>query len=127
MRVSFDFDGTLTKPMTQAYASELVKRGVEVWICTARYDDKEAGNDYQNKDLYKIADRIGISRAHIMYMNMTPKWRFFRDRPEFVWHLDDDRYELEGIKQNTVVRPISVFGNSSWIAACERHLNQRSG
>lgn len=36
MKVSFDFDDTLSKPKVQEYAKELINRGIEVYIVTAR-------------------------------------------------------------------------------------------
>lgn len=37
--VTFDFDNTLTRPDVREYAKELMDRGFDVFIVTARYDD----------------------------------------------------------------------------------------
>ena len=39
MKVSFDFDGTLSRKDVQEYAKSLVNSGLEVWIVTSRFDD----------------------------------------------------------------------------------------
>ena len=42
MKVSFDFDSTLSRKDVQSFAKELVDRGLEVWIVTSRFDDESA-------------------------------------------------------------------------------------
>jgi len=37
--VTFDFDATLSRPDVQEYAKELIEKGIDVWVVTARYDD----------------------------------------------------------------------------------------
>ena len=123
--VSFDFDGVLDSEMVQLYAQELVKRGLNVWIVTARY---KAGTLYRpkvgplNADLYKIAKKVGIPEDRIIFTEMEPKWKFFKNKG-FIFHLDDKFTELEPIGKYTETVPINV-GNSSWMGACERLLSQ---
>jgi len=40
MKVSFDFDGTLSKKDVQKFAKELVEEGHEVWIVTSRFSNE---------------------------------------------------------------------------------------
>ena len=42
MKVSFDFDGTLSRKDVQKLAKELVSEGHEVWIVTSRFSDEAA-------------------------------------------------------------------------------------
>ena len=123
--VSFDFDGTLDKEMVQLYAQELVRRGVNVWIVTSRY---KAGTVYRpkvgppNADLYRIAKKVGIPEDRIIFTEMKPKWKFFKNKG-FIFHLDDQFTELDSIGKHTETVPINV-GNASWMGACEKLLSQ---
>ena len=42
MKVSFDFDGTLSRKDVQNFAKSLVNTGYDVWIVTSRFDDESA-------------------------------------------------------------------------------------
>ena len=42
MKVSFDFDHTLSRKDVQTFAKELVNEGHEVWIVTSRFSDEAA-------------------------------------------------------------------------------------
>ena len=117
-KVSFDFDSTLDRLDAQEYAKELVNRGIEVWICTSRYSDK----NNKNEDLHKIATEVGIKKEHIHFQEMQDKYFFFIDK-DFIWHLDDDWIELKLIIHNTKTKGISIFGQSNWKKKCEKLLN----
>jgi hypothetical protein len=119
-KVSVDFDLTLSEESVQVYIRDLVKRGIIVWIVTARYDDKQAGNTYQNADLYRIAKKVGIPIKHIKFMNMVPKWKFIRNE-HFIWHLDDDNFELQEVARNTKTKAIDVK-SGKWLGYCEKFL-----
>lgn len=121
-KIGFDFDGTLTIDIIEIYAKDLVKRGFELWIVTARYDAENSGNKYQNKDLYTLAKKIGIAKEHIIFTNMGHKWRFYKKK-NFLFHLDDDWSQVSGINQNTDVPAIRCFGNPGWMGQCEQILN----
>lgn len=133
MKVSFDFDGTLDKPSVQEYARELVERGHEVWITTARYEelddyDEEFLKTYnianlseQHAYLFEVALDVGIKDEHIKFCNMVKK-SVFLEGEGFTWHLDDDWQELKAIQKNNATIGISVFGNNTWKEKCERIL-----
>lgn len=128
MKVSFDFDGTLSIDVIQEFARYLVKEGVEVWIVTARVGDKE--NDFAkdwNNDLYEVASYCGIDKDHIKFCEFEDKYKFLSSK-DFVWHLDDDWIELDMIEKNINTRGISHFGreyenNKDWKQECLRLLN----
>ena len=135
MKVSFDFDGTLDRDVVQQYAKELVGRGHEVWITTARFEKIE---DYdakfmkkhgiynlneQHRYLFEVALACGIEDDHIHFCNMADKWEWIKDK-DFLWHLDDDWEELKGINVMTDAVGVSVFGNSTWKNKCEKLLNE---
>lgn len=132
MKVSFDFDGTLgAKPSIQKYAKELVSKGYDIHIVTRRYDSMERYTEdfmvkYEIKDLesehhylFDVADIVGIPRENIHFMNMTDKWIYFKQNPEFIWHLDDDWLEINDINRNTKTNAI-LCKKSSWKNKCQR-------
>jgi hypothetical protein len=134
MKVSFDFDGTLARESIQKYAKELVDLGYEVHIVTARYDaipkyTKEFMHKYQIEDLqrqfdylFEVADEIGIPRDRIHFTNMISKHFFFEENKGFLWHLDDDRVEIDSINEYTSTVGISCSGQSTWVNKCNRLL-----
>ena len=68
MKVSFDFDDTLDKPSVQKFARELINEGIDVWICTSRFENyQDYYNHFENKeevlptindDLFEIANDL---------------------------------------------------------------------
>lgn len=121
--VSFDFDGTLSRPDVQEYAAELISRGLIPWIVTARLGKEYLlqENSSWNDDLYEVSKRLGIPDHQIRFMNYSPKSDFF-DTENFLWHLDDDHTELFDIKRaKTKTIPIQV-NSGMWRSKCERLL-----
>lgn len=133
MKVSFDFDGTLEYKSIQEYAKELVTRGVEVWIVTSRFSNGEMYKKFFmttisieniNKEIFEIAELVGIPKHQIIFTNMVDKWVFFSGHPDFIWHLDDDWQENTQILKRTKVKAISAFGSPNWKQKCERVLKK---
>jgi hypothetical protein len=121
-KVSFDFDSTLSRLDIQQYAKELLNRGIDVWICTSRFDDNNARNKYSNDDLYLVADELGIQRENIIFTNMQLKY-YFLNGNDFIFHIDDDNIELEFLESESDVTPIRLFGNGLyWKRDCELAL-----
>ena len=122
MKVSFDFDNTLTRISVQKYAKELVERGLEVWIVTSRMGFGKEPNPTWNDDLFEVAKYVGIKRENIHFCCMANKSEFLKDKG-FVFHIDDDNIELSFIKTDTDVKPIYLFGNKYWRNDCEVALS----
>ncbi len=122
-KVSFDFDGTLSRDSVQLYAKELLKRNFKVWICTARFGLENAPSETWNDDLYEIADRIGIPRNQIQFCNMRDKYHFFQDK-DFLWHLDDDAWEVGQINRLTKTKAINLSSSHPWKHKCERIIQK---
>ena len=132
MKCSFDYDNSLSRKDLQDYAKELVQRGVEVWIVTSRYDSTSKYTSkmiedwgiknlqFEYNELYRVADEIGIARKHIIFMNMQPKKKFFKDNRDFIFHIDDDAVELMTIKYVNVVDSL----NGNWRELCEDLINK---
>ena len=116
-KVSFDFDGTLSKNKVQQYAKMLIKEGVECWIVTSRMGFGKEPQPNWNDDLFEIAKEIGIPKEHIHFCCMDNKANFLNGKG-FIWHLDDDLIELSFIKTNSDCKPISCFGNKTYIQEC---------
>ena len=137
LKLSFDFDGTISSDSIQKYAKELIDFGYEIWIVTARFDsiDKYT-NDFISKYhiknieqehnyLFDIADKCGIQRDHIKFMNMALKYEFFLENEGFLWHLDDDSIECEKINQHTKTAAILCTDGSNWRHKCERLIKDK--
>lgn len=126
IKVSFDFDSTLSINTIENYAKELIDRNVDVYITTSRIDDdmvEKKGWDVKkyNADLYEVATRLNISRDKIHFTNHEPKFNYI-DQHDFKFHLDDDYFELLDINQYTKTVGISCFGNNNWRKKCEKVL-----
>jgi len=131
--ISFDFDFTLSIPSIEEYAKMLIEKGVEVWVVTSRYDSIEKYfpegwtiPQYHIKaysDLYGVAERLGIPSEHIVFTNMEYKHTYFKDHPEFIWHLDDSREEVRLINEDTSVMGICWMTDvRTWKVTCSKLL-----
>ena len=123
IRVSFDFDGTLSRQDVQAYAKELIEGGFEVVVTTSRFDDENAykhNANPTNSDLYEVTDKLGIKRENIYFTNMEDKIDHLHK--DTLWHLDDDDYELEEIKKSKLITQGVDVNKSDWIIDCEYFL-----
>ena len=121
-KVSFDFDGTLSKNKVQKYAKMLIKGGVECWIVTSRMGFGKEPQPNWNDDLFEIAKEIGIPKEHIHFCCMDNKANFLNGKG-FIWHLDDDLIELSFIKTDSDCKPISCFGNKTYLQECSYLLD----
>lgn len=124
MKFSFDFDSTLSRRSVQHIAKLLIKAGHEVHIVTSRYEDTRAYADLKlassfNGDLYRVTNRLGIKRENIHFMNMKDKYPFFLENPDFVFHLDDDKVEIDLIQTKTVVMGIICDYSAEWKSTVE--------
>lgn len=130
--VTFDYDSTLSRPDVQEYAKHLIDKGVDVWVVTSRYDnlhlqryegiiDKEHWN---NDDLWKVVDEIGIPRWKVRFTNMEWKSLYLMGT-KAIWHLDDDYKELYMIRE-AAIKTVGIQVNAgSWKRKCERLLNKK--
>lgn len=118
-KISFDFDGTLSEGNVIDYARELMlDPTVEVHIVTARME-----GDY-NDDLFDLAANIGIKEKNIHFTNFEYKGaRFFKEHTDYLWHLDDNFFELEWINTYTPVVAISVK-SVYWKNHCNKLLGR---
>lgn len=120
MKVSFDYDGTLALPHVEEFAKELVNKGYEVWVVTSRTDDEPTN---LNNDLWESCKRIGIPNTQVKFTKFVDKIEYLKDN-NYLFHLDDDLYELIAIMESKdSCKPLNV-GHSDWKENCIEVLNK---
>ena len=129
-KVSFDFDGTLSRKDVQKFAKELVEEGHEVWIVTSRFSNEAVAEKgwywirEQNAKLFEVADECGINRENIHFTNQNPKVIFLKDK-DFLFHLDDDIFELMDIMDSKdKCKPLNV-DHMSWDLNCREIVDEK--
>jgi len=129
MKVSFDFDSTLSRKDVQEFAKELVNEGHEVWIVTSRFDDESAMKKNwhwikgQNQKLFDVAEDCGIKKENIHFTCMESKSIFIKNKG-FAFHLDDDDFELMDIfESKDKCRAIHV-DHFEWKETCKNILQK---
>ncbi len=123
MKVSFDFDGTLSRPDVQAYAKELIERGIEVIVTTSRYNEEKKHlyrSNPTNDDMYAVTDNLGIKRENVHFTNMEDKVDYLQE--DVAWHLDDDEYELGLIYDSELLIDDIDVKDDDWRWMCEFSL-----
>lgn len=103
LKISFDFDGTLSVPMIQNLAKILIASGADVWIVTARFDNTFYSGNTKfvvniNSDVRYIADIVGIPHNKIIFTNGSLKRNTYFDEG-FDIHFDDMWDEVEEINK----------------------------
>lgn len=128
MKISFDFDGTLSKKKVQFFAAKLILEGHEVWVHTTRSNEENqpfwiingVKQKRYNDDLFQVTNRLGIPKERIIFTNQKFSFEFM-NKKNFVMHLDDDWLEIKELL-NTDVKGISVFNNPNWQEEAEKLL-----
>jgi len=94
MKISFDFDGTLTDPKIREVAISLLDKH-EVFILTSRFSDTM-------EDVFGLAGRMGLKRENIFCTNLKDKgdWLVENDL-QFDIHFDDDYFQVDSINNKT--------------------------
>jgi hypothetical protein len=130
MKVSFDFDSTLSRKDVQEFAKKLVDEGHEVWIVTSRFDDESAMKKNwhwikgQNQRVFDVAEFCGIKSEHIKFTCMESKSHFLKDKG-FVFHVDDDTIELMDILESgDKCFPVNV-DHFEWKETCINKLKNK--
>lgn len=78
MKISFDFDGTLTQTKYQNLATKFIENGCEVIIVTSRHEKEK-------DEVLDLGHRLGIETIH--FTNYQDKVPFLLDCD---MHFDDD-------------------------------------
>jgi len=101
LRISFDFDSCLSESWVQKLAEILIPV-TEVWIVTSR-----APGTSHNKDLYKIATRLGIPDERIVFTDGAYKWSSLNHLGMEI-HFDDMEDEILEINNRSGCKGILV-------------------
>lgn len=100
MKISFDFDDTLSQRRVQHFALSCKRKGHDVHIVTSRMSNDRAGNPSWNDDLFAVAGVLEIPDENIHFCNLKPKHEFFKENNNFIVHLDDDPDDVQGINHH---------------------------
>ena len=128
MKISVDFDNTLSRKSVQNYIKELISKGVDVWVTTARFDSENIKIHklrHDNSDLWEIIDNLGIDKNKVHFTNMSLKCEHLFGKG-FVFHLDDDSLELLYINENISSRNDLIginVTNENYEILCNKKLN----
>ena len=123
MKVSVDFDNTLSREDVQNYAKNLLEKGIEVFVVTARFNELRKSffkNNPTNNDLWAVCNKIGIPERNVIFCNMEDKYEQLVDT-NLVWHLDDCWVTINEIISKTKVPAIDVT-RSDWKNQCDNFL-----
>jgi len=93
MKVSFDFDGTLERPIIQQMAKKHINAGDEVFIITRRCPE-------DSDDVYSVASKLGIPNDKCLFTCKEWKWRTIGDLGIDL-HYEDKLIEAVLIERNT--------------------------
>ena len=103
LKIAFDYDDTLTKPLIFEFAQHLIKCGHDVWMMTARIASEEEyiaqcekfnidPNPHRvlerNIDLFEAAAELGIENK-VLFTNLEEKKEAF-EKHKFDLLFDDD-------------------------------------
>ena len=128
-KISFDYDGTLSRTDVQSFAKSLVENGHDVWIVTSRIATEPALKkgwywiEKQNEELYGVAEKCGIPKDKIVFTEHVDKIVFLKDKG-FTFHLDDDEHELMMIlNSKDRCLPLNV-NHFEWEENCKDLLNR---
>lgn len=97
MKVSFDFDGTLQTGAMQELAKKFVALGAEVWITTTRHKNPWGGMQYNNQQVWAVAEMVGIPKERIQFTEGKAKYAMLKG---FDIHFDDDSAEIEDVNNH---------------------------
>jgi hypothetical protein len=91
--VSFDFDDTLSTAKGQEKAKQLLTENYRVLIITARQSK-------DNKEVFDVADKLGIRRSDIYFTNGANKWSVVK-RLGVAIHYDNNQEQIDLINKMT--------------------------
>lgn len=96
MKISFDFDSTLSEDTMQTLCKKYIQLGADVYVTTSR-STEIASKPTNNDDLFAVTDALGIQRQNITFTGYKDKVNFVKD---YDIHYDDDFEEIFLINQH---------------------------
>lgn len=106
MKISFDFDNTLTRPEIQIMATAMVMAGHDVWVTTSR-------RATDSTEVYDVCHIVGIKTTNCQFTHFEDKVDFLED---FDVHFDDDDYEIDLINRKNGKCKGILLGFINWRA-----------
>lgn len=100
MKVSFDYDGTLTNQQGLDLLQSHIAQGDEVYIITRRRKSFD-------EPVYQLAKQYGIPKARVYFTNGEMKWKTILELG-IELHYDNNPDELELIDENTECETILI-------------------
>ena len=91
--VSFDFDDTLSTTKGQEKAKQMLSEGYRVLIITARQSK-------DSKEVFDVADKLGIRRSDIFFTSGKNKWETVK-RLGVAIHYDNNQEQIDLINKMT--------------------------
>jgi HK97 family phage prohead protease len=92
-KVSFDFDGTISKEQWQQKAMQFKDQGKTLYIVTRRQES-------DSEPVYAVADKIGIPHSRVYFTNGKLKWETIK-KLGIGTHYDNNPDEIKAINENT--------------------------
>lgn len=130
IKISIDFDSTLSRRDVQLKVKSWVDLGIDVWIVTSRFSTEEGNKkgwwwiEKNNKELYDVATICGIPEEKIVFTHMCDKIEFLKDKG-FLFHLDDDDVELLNILDSSdLCVPVNV-NYFEWGEICDKLIKEK--
>jgi len=91
-KISVDYDGTLSTNRGELMTGQLIKRGNDVYIVTARHSS-------EGTPVYAVADRLGIPHDKIFFTGGKPKWPKLKELG-IQRHIDNNPNVIADIKKH---------------------------
>ena len=113
-RISFDFDGTLSKQEVYAVALMLLEDNYTLYIITKRFDYPQKHQKAANEDVKEVARKLRIPKDHLIFTNGLSKSKFIK-KHEIILHLDNNLNEISDIDENANCELVYVGLGSSWL------------
>lgn len=106
IKISLDFDGTLTEKRVQEIIQKLPENLVTLYIVTSRLGNiqrMEYPNLKSNEDIYELAEQLGIPAHRISYTNQQEKWMVLNKSGVKI-HIDDDIRQVDSLNWYGIVK-----------------------
>lgn len=129
MKVSFDYDGTLTRDAVKEYARELLQRGIHIDIHSRRVE--RPGFISEHDDILHFGGALmQYSRNQAMvtvHLCGLDKIKMINESGA-IWHLDDEAWEIDLINRKTQYGTVGILyrPHENFKEICELFIQQKS-
>lgn len=93
MKISFDYDGTLTNERGREIALKAIEEDHDVYIVTARTDNRM-------RPVYELAEELDLDDDHVINTSNADKWRAIAEH-EIEIHYDNNEEQVKKINERT--------------------------